>query len=138
MSLTQTEILVLMLTFSPYKACLPITRPIFHKMMSSSIFGSRCSSSSTNPLSGLTSSKGIKLHNTTRTNPLDDDSSERQLAEPEDGLSGKTHFESYAERGSHNNTIISCADKVPNSNADPPTTCSIQVKKETKVYYESI
>lgn len=106
--------------------------------MSGSIFGSKSNSTGPNPLSGLTSSKGIKLRDTTRTKELDDNSSERQLAEPEDGLSGDMYFESLAERGGHNNTIISSVDKVPNSNADPSRTHGIQVKNETNVYYESI
>jgi hypothetical protein len=106
--------------------------------MSGSLLSSKSNSTSPNPLSGLTSSKGIKLRNTTRTNALDDNSSERQLAEPEDGLSGDTYFESYAERGGHNNTVISCVDKGSNNNADTSRTCGIQVKNETNVYYESI
>jgi hypothetical protein len=123
---------------SLYKACLPITRPIFRKFMSGSILGSKSNPSNPNPLSGLTSSKGIKLRNPTRTNPLDDNSSERQLADPEDGLSGDTYFESYAERGGHNNTVITRVDKGPNNNDDTSRTCGIQVKNETNVYYETI
>lgn len=126
-----------MLISSP-KACLPITRPIIRKFMSGSILGSRSNPSAPNPLSGLTSSRGIKLRNNTRTKEFDDNSSERQLAEHEEESSGDTYFETYAERGGYNNTVISSADKVPNSNTGSSGTYGIQVKNETNVRYESI
>ncbi|KAF1913377.1 hypothetical protein BDU57DRAFT_504528 [Ampelomyces quisqualis] len=119
-------------------SCLPITRPIFRRFLSGSILGSTSNSTGPNPLGGLTSSKGIKLRHTTRTNPLDDNSSERQLADPADGLSGDTYFETHAERGCHNKTLISCVDKAADSDSDAPRTCGIQVTNETKVWYETI
>ncbi|KAH7120726.1 hypothetical protein EDB81DRAFT_914525 [Dactylonectria macrodidyma] len=119
-------------------SCLPIIRPIFRRLISGSILSSKSNSTGPNPISGLTSSKGIKLSNINRTKEVDDNSSQRQLAELEDGSSGDIDFNSYAERGGHNNTIItSCVDEVPNSSANTSRTYGIQVKNETKVYYES-
>jgi hypothetical protein len=86
----------------------------------------------------LTSSKGIKLTNVTRTKEVDDNSSQRELADLEDGSSGDIEFHSYAERGGRNNTIITtCADELPNENAGSSRTHGIQVRNETKVYYET-
>jgi hypothetical protein len=127
-----------MLIFLHQTACLPITRPIFRKFLSGSLLSSSSNSTGPNPLSGLTSSRGIKLRNTGRSSALDDNSSERQLAGPEDGLSGDTYFETYAERGGHTNTVVTCDDKVPDSDTDTSGTGGIQVKNETKVYYESV
>ncbi|KAL5603747.1 hypothetical protein FOVSG1_006497 [Fusarium oxysporum f. sp. vasinfectum] len=87
---------------------------------------------------GLTSNKGIKLSDITQTKEVDDNSSQRQLAKLEDGSSSDMDFNSNAKRGGHNNTIItSCVDDVPNSNANTSRAYGIQVKNETKVYYES-
>jgi hypothetical protein len=99
-----------------------------------------CKSNSTgsNPISGLTSSKGIKLANITRAKEVDDNSSQQQLAELEDGSSGDMDFNCYPERGGNNNTIItSCADEVPNRNTNTSMMYGIQVENETRVYYES-
>lgn len=106
--------------------------------MSGSILGSKSNSTGPNPLSGLTSSKGIKLRNTSKSKELDDNSSERQLAEPEDRSPSDMYFESYAERGGHNNTTVSRVDKVPNDDSNTSRTYGIQVKNETNVYYENI
>ncbi|KAG9191440.1 hypothetical protein G6011_09528 [Alternaria panax] len=120
-------------------SCLPITRPIFRKFFSGSILGSKSNSTGPNPLSGC-SGKGIKLRNTSRTKELDDNSSERQLAQHEDEQSGhgETYYESYAERGGYTNTVITRDDKAPHSNTDASRTYGIQVKNETNVRYDSI
>ncbi|KAH7074047.1 hypothetical protein FB567DRAFT_188135 [Paraphoma chrysanthemicola] len=119
-------------------SCLPITKPIFRRFLSGSTLGTKSTSTGPNALSYLTSSKGIKLRTTSRTKDLDDNSSERQFAQTEDGSSGKTYFETYAERGGHNNTTISCDVKGNDSNDDNSRTYGIQVKNETDVRYESI
>ncbi|KAF4966832.1 hypothetical protein FSARC_5547 [Fusarium sarcochroum] len=112
--------------------------PIFRKFISSSILSSNSNTTGPNPISGLTSTKGIKLTNITRANEVDDNSSQQQLADLEDGSSGEMDFDSYAGKGGNNNTIItSCVDKAPNGNADTSTTYGIQVENETRVYYES-
>ena len=68
---------------------------------------------------------------------MNDNSSQRQLADLEDGSSGDMDFHSYPERGGHNNTIITtCDDEGPNNN-NINRAYGIQVKNETKVYYES-
>lgn len=120
-----------------FLACLPIIRPIFRKVLSGSSLDSKSNPSGPNPISGLTSSKGIKLTNITRTKEVDDNSSQRELAGLEDGSSGDMDFHTYPERGGQNNTVItSCLDDRPGSN---PTEAGygIQVKNETRVYYES-
>ncbi|KAL2671610.1 hypothetical protein Neosp_014200 [[Neocosmospora] mangrovei] len=110
--------------------------PVFRRVISSSILSSKSNSTGPNPISGLTSSRGIKLSNIVRTKEMNDNSSQRQLADLEDGSSGEMDFHSYPERGGHNNTIITTgADEVPNN--DTNKTYGIQVKNETKVYYES-
>ncbi|KAF4341847.1 integral membrane protein [Fusarium beomiforme] len=121
-------------------SCLPIIRPIFRKFISSSILSSKSNSTGPNPISGLTSSRGIKLTNVTRTKEIDDNSSQRQLAELEDGSSDDMNFHGYTERGgtraNHNTVITSCADERPNSHTHNPSLQGIQVKNETRVYYE--
>ncbi|KAG5756968.1 hypothetical protein H9Q72_006984 [Fusarium xylarioides] len=118
-------------------SCLPIIRPIFRKFISSSILSSKSNSSAPNPISGLTSSRGIKLTNVTRTKEIDDNSSQRQLAELEDGSSDDMNFHGYQERVPNHNTVItSCADERPNSHAHNSSVQGIQVKNETRIYYE--
>ncbi|RBR06895.1 hypothetical protein FVER53590_11209 [Fusarium verticillioides] len=118
-------------------SCLPIIRPIFRKFISSSILSSKSNSSAPNPISGLTSSRGIKLTNVTRTKEIDDNSSQRQLAELEDGSSDDMNFHGYQERvAGHNTVITSCADERPNSHAHNTSVQGIQVKNETRIYYE--
>lgn len=121
----------------PSTACLPITKPIFRSFISGSILSSKSISTGPNALSNLTSSKGIKLRNTIRTRELDDNSSERQLAESEDGRSGDRYYDTYAERGGHTNTTITSFNKAPDRDADTSRTYGIQVKNETEVCYES-
>ncbi|RYO36296.1 hypothetical protein AA0113_g9526 [Alternaria arborescens] len=120
-------------------SCLPITRPVFRKFLSGSILGSKSHSTGPNPLSDF-SGKGIKLRNSHRTKELDDNSSERQLAQHEDGSSGRgdMYYESYAERGGYNKTVVSRVDEVSDGNANAPGTYGIQVRNETNVRYESI
>ena len=114
-------------------ACLPIIRPIFRKMVSGTALTSKSNSSGPNPISGLTSSKGIKLTNITRTKEIDDNSSQRELAGMEDGSSGDPDFNSYPQ----NNTVITAMDDRPGSNPSNGNPYAIQVKNETKIYYES-
>ncbi|RSM00240.1 hypothetical protein CDV31_011861 [Fusarium ambrosium] len=117
-------------------SCLPIIRPVFRRLISNSILSSKSNSTGPNPISGLTSSKGIKLSTIQRTKEMNDNSSQRQLADLEDGSSGDMDFHSYPERGGHNNTIITTnPDAMPSDNSN--RTYGIQVKNETKVYYES-
>ncbi|CAN9306845.1 unnamed protein product [Alternaria alternata] len=113
--------------------------PVFRKFLSGSILGSKSHSTGPNPLSDF-SGKGIKLRNSHRTKELDDNSSERQLAQHEDGSSGRgdMYYESYAERGGYNKTVVSRVDEVPDGNANAPGTYGIQVRNETNVRYESI
>jgi hypothetical protein len=86
----------------------------------------------------LTSSKGIKLTNIARTKEVDDNSSQRELAGIEDGSSGDMDFNSYPERGGRSNTVVTtCADDRPGSNPSKAMPYGIQVKNETRVYYES-
>ncbi|CAN9166963.1 unnamed protein product [Alternaria sp. RS040] len=120
-------------------SCLPITRPVFRKFLSGTILGSKSHSTGPNPLSDF-SGKGIKLRNSHRTKELDDNSSERQLAQHDDGSSGRgdMYYESYAERGGYNKTVVSRVDEVPDGNANAPGTYGIQVRNETNVRYESI
>ncbi|KAL6362485.1 hypothetical protein LRP88_03767 [Fusarium phalaenopsidis] len=116
-------------------SCLPIIRPVFRRLISNSILSSKSNSTGPNAISGLTSSKGIKLSNIVRTKEINDNSSQRQLADLEDGSSGDMDFHSYPDRGGHNNTTITtCADEEPNNNTN--RAYGIQVKNETKVYYE--
>ena len=130
--------LTLMLTY-PCKACLPITRPVFLRVFYGPAYGSKTGSTDPSSFSGFTGSKGIKLRNTPRTKEIDDDSSQRELAQPERRTSGDMDFESYPERaGNHNTVITSCADEVPNGNRDAGRNHGIQVKNETNVYYEQI
>jgi hypothetical protein len=125
----------LVLTFL---ACLPIIRPVFRKLLSGSLLSSKGNSTGPNPISGLTSSKGIKLTHMTRTKEVDDNSSQRELAGLEDGSSGDMDFHTYPERGGHSNTVVtSCVDERPGSNTTKPSPYGIQVKNETRVYYES-
>ncbi|KAH7189604.1 uncharacterized protein B0J16DRAFT_117627 [Fusarium flagelliforme] len=114
-------------------SCLPIIRPIFRKMLSGTTLASKSNSSGPNPISGLTSSKGIKLTNITRTKEIDDNSSQRELADIEDGSSGDPDFHSYPQ----NNTTITAMDDRPGSNPSNANPYAIQVKNETRVYYES-
>jgi hypothetical protein len=100
------------------------------------LLSSKSNSTGPNPISGLTSSKGIKLTNVNRPKEVDDNSSQRQLADLEDGSSGDMDFTAYRERGGHNCTVTTCADKSLDSNSNS-RTYGIQVKNETKVYYES-
>ncbi|KAJ4252476.1 hypothetical protein NW762_011077 [Fusarium torreyae] len=119
-------------------SCLPIIRPILRKLISGSVLSSKSNSTGPNPISGLTSSRGIKLGNITRTKEVDDNSSQRELAELEDGSSGDIDFNSYPDRSGYNNTVItSSVGGVPNRNNDTSRAYGIQVKNETKVYYES-
>ncbi|KAH7205154.1 uncharacterized protein BKA55DRAFT_668881 [Fusarium redolens] len=119
-------------------SCLPIIRPIFRKLIPGSRHSCKSNSTGPNHISGLTSSKGIKLASITRAKEVDDNSSQQQLAELEDGSSGDMDFNCYPERGGNNNTIItSCADEVPNRNTNTSRMYGIQVENETRVYYES-
>ncbi|KAH8622072.1 hypothetical protein IG631_23178 [Alternaria alternata] len=124
---------------SPSQACLPITRPVFRKFLSGSILGSKSHSTGPNPLSDF-SGKGIKLRNSHRTKELDDNSSERQLAQHEDGSSGRgdMYYESYAERGGYNKTVVSRVDEVPDGNANAPGTYGIQVRNETNFVVDAV
>ncbi|CAJ0554972.1 Ff.00g134850.m01.CDS01 [Fusarium sp. VM40] len=120
-------------------SCLPIIRPIFRSSIFSSILSSKSNSTGPNAISGLTSSKGIRLNNITRTKETDDNSSQRQLADLEDGSSGDVDLDVYAERSGYNRTIITtCADEGGHDDDnDTSRAYGIQVKNETKVYYES-
>ncbi|GKU04238.1 integral membrane protein [Fusarium langsethiae] len=119
-------------------SCLPIIRPVFRKVLSGSFLSSKGDSTAPNPISGLTSSKGIKLTHITRTKEVDDNSSQRELAGLEDGSSGDMDFHTYPERGGKSNTVVtSCADDRPGSNPSSASPYGIQVKNETRVYYES-
>ena len=102
-------------------------------MLSGTTLASKSNSSGPNPISGLTSSKGIKLSNINRTKEVDDNSSQRELADIEDGSSGDPDFHSYPQ----NNTIITALDDRPGSNPSNANPYAIQVKNETRVYYES-
>jgi hypothetical protein len=105
--------------------------------MSGSLLSSKSHSTNPNAISGLTSSRGIKLRNTGRSTALEDNDSEQELAKADDGLSGDAYHETYV-RGGHTNTVITCVDKGPDSQSDNSGTGGIQVKNETKVYYESV
>ncbi|KAM0239360.1 hypothetical protein ACHAPO_003333 [Fusarium lateritium] len=119
-------------------SCLPIIRPVFRKLISGSMLSSKGNSTGPNPISGLTSSKGIKLTHMARTKEVDDNSSQRELAGLEDGSSGDMDFHTYPERGGHNNTVVtSCVDDRPGSNSTKASPYGIQVKNETRVHYES-
>jgi hypothetical protein len=119
-------------------ACLPMMRPIFKHVVRGSILDSGSNTTGPNPISGLTSSKGIKLTNITRTKDLDDNSSQQQLADAEDGSSGDMDFNYHNDRVGNNNTIItSCAEEAPNSSSNTAGLSGIQVKNETRVYYET-
>jgi hypothetical protein len=119
-------------------SCLPMMRPIFKNIIHGSILGSGSFSTGPNPISGLTSSKGIKLTNITRTKDLDDNSSQQQLADNEDGSSGDIELGYRTERRGNNNTVVtSGAEEGLNTSTNTLGMSGIQVKNETRVYYET-
>ncbi|KNG51835.1 integral membrane protein [Stemphylium lycopersici] len=113
--------------------------PVFLRVVYGSSYGSKANSTDNSSFGIFTGSKGIKLRNTPRTKEIEDDSSQRELAQPEHRTSGNMDFQSYPERAVNHNTVItSCADETPNGNHDTGKNNGIQVKNETNVYYEQI
>ncbi|KAH7309898.1 hypothetical protein B0I35DRAFT_87549 [Stachybotrys elegans] len=118
-------------------SCLPMLRPILRNFLSTTMFDSDTNPTGpTNPISGLTSSKGIKLTNMTRTKDADN-SSQQQLADLEDGSSGDMDFHYHADRAGNNNTIITSTGGDGQDNSSAVMSGGIQVKNETRVYYET-
>ncbi|KAL1798061.1 hypothetical protein ACET3X_004667 [Alternaria dauci] len=121
-------------------SCLPITRPVFRRLLSGTILSSKAESTGPDALSGC-SGKAIKLRNSHRTKELDDNSSERELAHHGDGSSGRSdaYYESFAERGGYTKTVVSHVDELSNRNAETSGAYGgIQVKNETNVRYDSV
>lgn len=136
-NLVPTTVLVPMLT-CPTKACLPMTRPMFRKIIRGSINGSKSYASGPCPLSDFTGSKGIKLSNNTPKKDFDDNCSQRRLAGLEDALAGDAYYKSYVERSGCTKTVISHVDEVRDNSAGTSGAYGIQVKNETDVRYDSM
>jgi hypothetical protein len=108
-------------------------RPVFRKLMP----GSMLDSNPSQPISGLSTTKGIKLTNVTRSREVDDNSSQRQLADLEDGSSDSLDFDHQHTAGNSKSGITTRVYRSNRDDVEEPAVRGIQVKNETRVHYES-